>query len=121
MLSGPCANKLPMLSHYEAQNLDYDLPRRKTTLTGMSIGLFAAAAASVSSSLSELAYAGAESVRVAFRFCVQVDQVSQLLEPRGAEGNLRSWAYVVTGLSAEDVQRELDLYNAETVRPAPTP
>jgi Starter unit:ACP transacylase in aflatoxin biosynthesis len=87
----------------------------------MSIGLFAAAAVSVSSSLPDLAHIGAESVRVAFRFCVQVDQVSQLLEARGAEGNLRSWAYVVTGLSAEEVQRELDHYNTETVRPAPRP
>jgi len=79
--------------------------------------LLAAAAVSVSTSLSELAVTGAESVRVAFRLGVHVDGVSQLLESREADGNLNSWAYVVTGISAEDVQREIDQYNAETVCP----
>ena len=115
------ANRLRIPSHYEGQNLDYDIPNRNTTLVGLSIGLFAAAAVSVSTSLSELAYTGAESVRIAFRFCIHVDQVSQLLEPRGADGDLRSWAYVVTGVCVEDVQRELDQYNAETVRAVSTP
>jgi hypothetical protein len=103
-----------LIGHYEGQNLDYDIPQRNTTLAAMSIGLFAGAACAISSSLSELAYTGAESVRLAFRFCVHVDQISEQLEPRGAETELRCWAYVVTGLSEADVQKELDRYNAET-------
>jgi len=84
----------------------------------LSIGLLAAAAVSVSSTLSELALTGAESVRVAFRLGVHVDGVSQSLEAHEADGNLDSWAYVVTGVSKEEVQKEIDQYNAETVRSA---
>lgn len=78
----------------------------------------AAAAVSVSASLAELALTGAESVRVAFRLGIHVDGVSQSLEPRDPDGNLDSWAYVVTGLAAEDVQREIDQYNTDSVCPA---
>jgi asperthecin polyketide synthase len=81
----------------------------------MSIGLFAAAATAAASSLAELAYTGAESVRVSFAFCAHVGQTSNLLETRGVDEGLPSWAYVVTGLSADKVQRELDQYNEETV------
>ncbi len=82
----------------------------------MSIGLFAAAATAAASSLSELAYAGAESVRVSFAFCNHVGRTSELLETQGVDEGLLSWAYVVTGLSADEIQKQLDQYNSETVR-----
>jgi asperthecin polyketide synthase len=83
--------------------------------------LLAGAAVAVSTSLADLAFAGAESVRVAFRLGIHVDRVSQSLEPRQPDGsNLDSWAYVVTGLPAENVQREIDQFNAETVCPMPS-
>lgn len=58
-------------------------------------------------------------MRVAFRLGIHVDGVSQSLESREADGNLHSWAYVVKAVSTEDVQREIDQYNAETVCSAP--
>ena len=65
--------------------------------------------------MADLAHSGAESVRVAFRLGFYVDEISRKLEPREADGNLESWAYVVAEKSQEQVQRELDRYNAETV------
>lgn len=78
--------------------------------------MLSAAAVSGSSSLAELAMTGAESVRIAFRLGVHVDSVSQSLESREPDGSMSdSWAYVVTGISAQEVQKELDQFNTETV------
>ncbi|KAL9043691.1 MAG: hypothetical protein Q9214_003130 [Letrouitia sp. 1 TL-2023] len=106
-----------LIGHYEGQDLDYDLPSCHTTLAGLSIGLLAGAAVSVSTSLAELAHSGAESVRVAFRLGFYVDEISRKLEPREADKNLESWAYVVAEKSQEEVQKELDRYNTETANP----
>lgn len=75
----------------------------------------AAAAVSISSSLSDLALNGVESVRVSFRLGIHVDGVSQSLECREANSTPESWAYVVTGVSAEEVKREIEQYNKESV------
>lgn len=68
-------------------------------------------------SLADLASYGAESVRVAFAFCVHVGRVSQLLETTTlraeAEASSVSWAYVVLGVPADVVQAELDLFNGK--------
>ena len=82
---------------------------------GLGIGLLSAVAMSASSSLADLALGGVESVRVAFRFGIHMYRVSQLLEPRGTLGSPSSWTCAVTGVSAEDVQRELDEFNYDTV------
>ena len=86
-----------------------------TTLSGLSIGILSAAAVAVSSSLADLAYFGVESVRVAFRMGIHVDHVSQSLEAREPDSSPKSWAYVVTGVTADVVQQELDRFNRETV------
>lgn len=75
----------------------------------------AAAAVSISSSLSDIALNGAESVRVSFRLGVHVDGVSQSLECREANSTPQSWAYVVTGVSTEEVKIEIEQYNEESV------
>ena len=75
-----------------------------------------AAAVSLSSSLSDLARAGVESARVAFRIAVRVDQVSQLLESKSEDEQPGSWAYVVTGLTEKEVREEVDRYNATSAR-----
>ena len=80
----------------------------------------AAASVSLASSIADLAYTGGECVRVSFRLGTYVDNVSRSLEPRDAEGTLESWAYVVTGLDFETVQREIDTYNTETCNPSLT-
>ncbi|RMZ83864.1 hypothetical protein DV737_g1487, partial [Chaetothyriales sp. CBS 132003] len=68
----------------------------------------------VSPSLLDLVTHGAESARITFIFCAHVGRVSQLLEtlpPAEAAKSPVSWASVVTGLSAEVVQEELDHFN----------
>ena len=64
----------------------------------------AAAAVSISSFLSAVALNGVESVRVAFRLGVHVDHVSQSLESHEIDGTRESWAYVVTGVSSEEIR-----------------
>ena len=95
--------------------LEYDLKETNTTLAGLSMGLLAGAAVAVSTSIAELVRAGAESAGISFRLGLYVDNISKSLEPRGDECSLESWAYVVTGLSVEDVKAELDMYNRGTV------
>ena len=77
--------------------------------------MIAAAAVSVSSSLADIALNGVESIRVAFRLGVHVDGVSQSLESREAGDAFESWAYVVTGVAEETVQKEIKQYNEESV------
>ncbi|KAI1372121.1 beta-ketoacyl synthase domain-containing protein [Hypoxylon crocopeplum] len=128
--SGPLASALEsallcvlqvgmLIGYYEEHDLDYDLLHGASYLSGLSIGLLSAAAVSASSSLFDLAQSGSESVRVAFRLGIHVDRVSQNLESRDAEGNLDSWAYVVTGLSAADIQKELDIFHSATSNSEP--
>ena len=69
----------------------------------------------ISTSLSDLAYYGVESVRIAFRMGIHVDRVSHALESRESDSGPKTWAYVVAGVSAETVQHELDQFNMDTV------
>ncbi|ORY60945.1 beta-ketoacyl synthase domain-containing protein [Pseudomassariella vexata] len=108
------------IGHHEADNLPVDLPSARTTLSGLSIGLFAAAAISVSRTLAEVAINGVESIRVAFRLGIHVDGVSGRLESRDQDGTYGSWAYVLTGVSVAKVQEQLDRYNTESSNPTPT-
>ncbi|KAK4169877.1 putative beta-ketoacyl synthase domain-containing protein [Cladorrhinum sp. PSN259] len=86
---------------------------------GISIGLFSAAAVAVSPTLVDLVSRGAEGVRMAFIFCRHVGRVSQLLETTtrpskdGDTTSSPSWASVITGLTADVVQAELDLFNGQ--------
>ncbi|RYP75949.1 hypothetical protein DL769_003715 [Monosporascus sp. CRB-8-3] len=114
-----CIYEIAMLiGHHEAHHIPYVSGLGEcfgaTCLAGISVGLFSAAAVAVSSSLTDLISYGAESVRIAFAFCVYVGRVSQLLEstvrPEAAASPV-SWAYVVTGVPAEVVQTELDRFN----------
>lgn len=101
--------------HHESQGLEYNLHRSSSVLAGLSIGLVAAAAVSISSCLSDAALNGVESVRVAFRLGIHVDNISQSLEVCEAEGPRESWAYVVTGVSLEEIQKEVARYNSDSV------
>ncbi len=104
---------LTSTSHYESENI-YDLRTTATTLAGLSTGLLAGAAVSLASSLKDLTNTAAESVRVAFRLGCYIDEMSRKIESCDPENPL-SWAYVVTQLSAEQIQLELDQYNKDTV------
>ncbi|CAG7948614.1 unnamed protein product [Penicillium nalgiovense] len=110
-----CALQVAMIiGHYEGQHIDYDLTAENTVLAGLSIGLLAGAAVSLSRTLHDLTNTGAESVRVAFRLGVYIDDISRKVEARDPAAPPQSWAYVVTGLSEKDVQQEIDKYNADT-------
>ena len=79
------------------------------------------AAVSLSPTLADVPLTGAEVVRVAFRLGVLVDAVSQNLQPRQlSEANSGdSWAYVVSGATADEVQTELDVIHMTEVRVKP--
>lgn len=100
---------------HEAANHDYDLHTNGTILSGLSIGLLSAATVAASTSMSDLANVGTEAVRVGFRMGIHVDQVSRSLEAREPDNSPESWAYVVTGVTSDVIQQELDRFNKETV------
>ncbi|KAK4182884.1 hypothetical protein QBC35DRAFT_139663 [Podospora australis] len=102
-----------LIGHYEATNQPYHNSKfAAPCLAGISIGLFSAAAVAVSPTLVDLVSRGAEGVRMAFIFCKHVGRVSQLLENTTTTTG-PSWASVITGLSPEVVQAELDHFNGE--------
>lgn len=85
-----------------------------TALTGLGIGLVAAAAVSAAANLSDLVVLGFQAVRLAFRLGVVVSGISQNLEPYDTSGSPDSWAYVIADANAEQVQKELDMvYRAD--------
>lgn len=86
-----------------------------TLIAGLGIGLLASAALSLSPRLADMPFVGAEVVRTAFRVGVMVDKVSQSIEPRDNAGRSETWAHVVTGITEELVQRELDEINGSEV------
>ncbi|PHH68654.1 hypothetical protein CDD82_373 [Ophiocordyceps australis] len=111
-----CIYEMGMLiGYHEANGIPYQNgPRHLSAascLAGISVGLFSAAAAATSCSLNDLVTYGAEGVRVSFAFCVHVGRVSQLLEDTDQAVSRSSWAHVVIGVSAQDVQAELDRFN----------
>lgn len=83
-----------------------------TSLAGLGIGLLSATAASLSSSLANLPFAGADAVRLAFRMGIHVQAVSDNLEPRDMSESPDTWAYVVLNVDPAAVQANLDAVQA---------
>ncbi|PHH60155.1 hypothetical protein CDD81_2073 [Ophiocordyceps australis] len=77
---------------------------------GLGLGLLASAAVSVSPTLAELPLAGADALRLAFRFNMHVLAVSENLE---LSPPTETWAYVVHNVDATAAQEELDTLQAE--------
>ncbi|KAL4874942.1 hypothetical protein BJY04DRAFT_233188 [Aspergillus karnatakaensis] len=102
---------------HEANDVELDLVSSPAILAGLSIGLLAGAAVALSNTLAELLKNGAESLRVSFRLGVYVDDFSRKLEAPQPDGMPQSWAHVVTGMKAEDVQTELSEFNAKSGEP----
>ena len=65
--------------------------------------------------MADLACFGVEAARIAFRMGIHVHRVSSPLEAAEPDGSPKSWAYVVTGVTVDVVQQELDRFNKETV------
>lgn len=112
-----CAVQLAtFIGYYEDSNESYDFHSVDACLAGLGAGLLMTAAVSLAPTLGDIPVVGAEVVRVAFRLVVLVDQVSQNLQPKPVEGTGDSWAYIVPGVGAEDVQKEVDAFHAVEVR-----
>ncbi|PHH81486.1 hypothetical protein CDD82_676 [Ophiocordyceps australis] len=79
-------------------------------VAGLGLGLLASAAVSVSPTLAELPLAGADAVRLAFRFNMHVLAVSENLE---LSPPTETWAYVVHNVDETAAQEELDTLQGE--------
>jgi hypothetical protein len=103
--------------YYENNPEQFDFNAVNTCLAGLGTGLLATAAVSLSPTLADIPLAGAEVVRIAFRLGVLVDEVSQNLQSRDltGSGTPDTWAYVLPGVSADDVQKELDAIHIQEV------
>lgn len=84
-------------------------------MAGLGIGLLNAAAVSLTKALPDIVASGSEAVRIAFRLGVYVDALSQTLESRIPDAAPGSWAYVVTEITEDAIQAELDRLNASMV------
>ncbi|KAF4553280.1 Atrochrysone carboxylic acid synthase-like protein [Elsinoe fawcettii] len=91
----------------------FDHVADNTFLAGLGIGLLTSSAIALSSSLEQLAVAGAEIIRVAFRLGTVVWNLSKNLEPTDFLNPPNSWAYVVNGVVPTEAQAELDTINAQ--------
>lgn len=111
-----CAVQLAtLIGYYEDSNESYDFHSVDACIAGLGSGLLTTAAVSLAPTLGDIPVVGAEVIRVAFRLVVLVDQVSQNLQPKPVEGTGDSWAYIVLGVGAEEVQEELDAFHAVEV------
>ncbi|EFR03594.1 conidial yellow pigment biosynthesis polyketide synthase [Nannizzia gypsea CBS 118893] len=105
------------IGHYQAEDVEWDLIPERTLLAGLSIGILAAAAVALSSSLADVSKNGAEAVRVSFRLGIYVADISSKLETPQSDGTLKSWAHVVTEMTQASVQDELNQFNTDTHSP----
>ncbi|KAI0595125.1 putative polyketide synthase [Biscogniauxia sp. FL1348] len=108
-----------MIGHYEQSGEEFDLGTVSTALAGLGIGLLATAAVSLATTLADIPITGAQVLRQAFRLGVQVDEVSQNLQPRDLTDTSTpdTWAYVLPDVAAEDVQQELNAIHARERTP----
>ncbi|TKW55861.1 Conidial yellow pigment biosynthesis polyketide synthase [Colletotrichum tanaceti] len=109
-----------LIGHHEISSTPFEFGPRSApgppTLAGLGVGLLSAAAVAAAPDLATLGSTGAQAVRVAFRLGIHVYDTSEQLEPPQTDAG-DPWAFVVPGLSADDVQAELDEYNAKTAAP----
>ena len=100
---------------YESNGIAYRPAPSSTTLLGVGVGLLAAAAVSAASSLPDLVELTLRAIRVAFRLGLYVNQVSSQFEPEGNALARDSWSFAISDMTVEEIQHEIDRYNAETV------
>ncbi|KAK9853843.1 putative polyketide synthase [Penicillium brevicompactum] len=103
-----------VVGFYESNGITYRPAPSSTTLLGVGVGLLAAAAVSAASSLPELVELTLRAIRVAFRLGLYVNQVSSQFEPEGNALARDSWSFAISDMTVEEIQHEIDRYNAET-------
>ncbi|KAF2258308.1 thiolase-like protein [Lojkania enalia] len=101
------------IGHHESNRLGLESVASGALVSGLSIGLFGAAAVSTANTLADMVQTGVASLRVSFRLGAYVQDLSQKLESAQPIGNLQSWTHGVTGMSKEAVSEELSKYNAQ--------
>ncbi|KAF2133650.1 ketoacyl-synt-domain-containing protein, partial [Dothidotthia symphoricarpi CBS 119687] len=108
-----------LIAYYESCPSAFDLDDTNVCLAGLGIGLLAAPALSLASTVADLAVVGTQVLRQAFRLGVLVNQVSQNLQHRDLteDTSLDSWAYVLSNVSAEQVQQQLDAMHQKQCTP----
>ncbi|KAF3058488.1 Conidial yellow pigment biosynthesis polyketide synthase [Daldinia childiae] len=102
-----------LIGYFENNPSELNLDPTTTCLAGMGVGILATVAISLAPTLADIPITGAEVVRIAFRMGIHVDEVSQNLEPRPLSGSPDPWAYVVSEVSPDDVQKELSAFHAK--------
>lgn len=109
---------LPMLivEHRYHEDSPHEFNVSNFALTGLGIGLLVASTVSMARTLSDLAIVGSQAVRQAFRLGVMVAEVSSNLQSYDASSPAESWAYVLADVSADEVQKELNLVQEHEVR-----
>jgi len=100
------------IGYFEEHPDSYLLERETTVLTGLGTGIFATAAVALAPTLADLPLPAVQVIRIAFRMGVMVHKVSQNFQPRflTGSGTPESWAYVLPGVTAAEVQKELDAF-----------
>ncbi|KAK6068450.1 beta-ketoacyl synthase domain-containing protein [Seiridium cupressi] len=106
-----------LITFYEEHPEQYDFNTGNAALAGLGLGLLSTAAVSLSPSVYDLAVAGAEAVRLAFRLGVVVNRVSSNLESRDQTSTPASWAAVVPDVTIEEASEELDAFHAKEKMP----
>ena len=103
--------------YYENSADTFDPGTVSTSLVGLGLGLLVSAAVSLAPAVADLPLAGAQALRQAFRLGVLVDEISQSLQPREPmeSGAPDTWAYVLPGVTADEVKRELDAIHVKEV------
>ncbi|RMZ83617.1 hypothetical protein DV738_g925, partial [Chaetothyriales sp. CBS 135597] len=102
------------LENHTGQLQDFD----NTSIAGLGIGLLASTAVAVSRTPADLALAGADVARIAFRLGIHVTGVSEVLEPRNLSEKPETWAYVVNNVDPTVAKSELEAYNTAENGPA---
>ena len=101
--------------YYEKHPTEYSFSKSQSCFSGTGLGLLVGAAIVASPNLVDLPAAGADAIRMALRLdiiCLEVAENLEAVEPGESPG---SWATLVSGLDAETVQKEIDIFNSEMV------
>ncbi|GES60202.1 polyketide synthase [Aspergillus terreus] len=109
-----------VIGYFEKFPNEFALSKSTSCFTGIGPGLLAAAAVAASLTLSDLPKLGREMIRVALRFGMVTDEVTQSIEPREPGGRSEGISVMLIDVPEETVQKELDAFNKSTRNPRPS-
>lgn len=118
-LSNQLIQLLTNSSYYEGRPNEYDWTATNSCTLGMGVGMLMCAAISISPRLTDLPIAGAETLRLAFRFGTFVGDFSRSLETVVLGEEPKKYVCAMFDVDEEAVQRELDAIQRAEVRGSP--